>query len=169
MGVGKTSVCQSLKKALPKSVFLDGDWCWDADPFQVTEETKAMVLDNISYLLNNFLRCSAYENVILGWVMHEQAIIDSITVKLDTESCQVWCISLMADESSLRSRLEKDVEEGIRSADVIERSLARIPLYQALDTIKIDTSGKSVPVITDEIKAAVSVRRDHPYEWFTEK
>ena len=44
MGVGKTTVCRQLKKELPNSVFLDGDWCWDADPFQVTEETKTMVL-----------------------------------------------------------------------------------------------------------------------------
>ena len=36
MGVGKTTVSQQLKKKLPNSVFLDGDWCWDADPFQVT-------------------------------------------------------------------------------------------------------------------------------------
>ncbi|MBO4783943.1 MAG: AAA family ATPase, partial [Lachnospiraceae bacterium] len=46
MGVGKTTVSQQLKKELPNSVFLDGDWCWDADPFQVTEETKAMVMRN---------------------------------------------------------------------------------------------------------------------------
>ena len=60
MGVGKTTVSQQLKKDLANSVFLDGDWCWDADPFQVTDETKDMVMDNICYLLNNFLHCSAY-------------------------------------------------------------------------------------------------------------
>ena len=58
MGVGKTTVSQQLKKDLANSVFLDGDWCWDADPFQVTDETKEMVMDNICYLLNNFLHCS---------------------------------------------------------------------------------------------------------------
>ena len=42
MGVGKTTVSQQLKQDLPNSVFLDGDWCWDADPFQVTEETKSL-------------------------------------------------------------------------------------------------------------------------------
>ena len=47
MGVGKTTVSQQLKKTLRNSVFLDGDWCWDADPFQVTEETKKMVMQNI--------------------------------------------------------------------------------------------------------------------------
>lgn len=61
MGVGKTTVCQQLKKELPNSVFLDGDWCWDADPFQVTEETKTMVLQNICYLLNSFIHCTVYD------------------------------------------------------------------------------------------------------------
>ena len=44
MGVGKTAVCQRLKKELSDSVFLDGDWCWDASLFYVTEETKEMVM-----------------------------------------------------------------------------------------------------------------------------
>lgn len=153
MGVGKTTVCQQLKKDLPKSVFLDGDWCWDASPFQVTEETKAMAETNICCLLNNFLHCSAYENVIFCWVMHEQVIIDSILDKLDTENCIIYCISLIADENSLRDRLTADVLKGIRNADVIEKSVARIQLYNALDTVKIDTSKKSVKMIVDEIKA----------------
>ena len=45
MGVGKTSVCRQLNRDLENSVFLDGDWCWNADPFVVTDETKAMVMD----------------------------------------------------------------------------------------------------------------------------
>ena len=40
MGVGKTTVGQILKQRMDRAVFLDGDWCWDADPFQVNEETK---------------------------------------------------------------------------------------------------------------------------------
>ena len=151
MGVGKTTVSQQLKQDLPNSVFLDGDWCWDASPFQVTEETKAMVTNNICYLLNSFLHCSAYENVIFCWVMHQQLIIDSIIEKLDTENCNVKCISLIANEINLRERLMADVGNCIRTADVIERSVARISLYQTLDTIKIDTSNKTVQMIADEI------------------
>ena len=60
MGVGKTTVSQTLKMQLENSVFLDGDWCWDAHSFQVTEETKEMVLQNICTILNNFLQCSEY-------------------------------------------------------------------------------------------------------------
>ena len=151
MGVGKTTVCQQLKQDLPNSVFLDGDWCWDANPFQVTDETKTMVMNNI-YLLNNFLKCSAYENIIFCWVMHEQSIIDSILEKLDTQNCEVKCVSLVADENTLRERLSADVEKGIRSLDVIERSIARIPMYQTLDTIIIDTNAKDVAVIANEIQ-----------------
>lgn len=153
MGVGKTSVCQQLKQDLQQSVFLDGDWCWDASPFQVTEETKAMVMDNICHVLNNFIHCSTYENVIFGWVMHEQDIIDTIVSKLDTEKCAVKCISLVADERSLCERLSGDIAQGIRTADILERSIARIPLYAGLDTVKIDTSGKTVQAIAEEIKA----------------
>ena len=158
MGVGKTAVSQQLKIDLPNSVFLDGDWCWDANPFQVTEETKAvpqhthsMVTDNISFLLNNFLRCSAYENIIFCWVMHEQFIIDSIVERLNTEHCNVKRISLMTDEATLRNRLEADVNAGIRSEDVIERGIARISKYQSLNTIKIDTVNKTIKQVAEEI------------------
>ena len=93
MGVGKTTVCQQLKRDLQNSVFLDGDWCWDASPFQVTDETRVMVIDNICYLLNNFLKCSVYENIIFCWVMHEQSIINSIIEKLDTNDKTVAMIA----------------------------------------------------------------------------
>lgn len=73
------------------------------DPFQVTDETKEMVMDNICYLLNNFLHCSAYENVIFCWVMHEQSIVDEIVSKLDTEECRVIKISLIVDEANCGS------------------------------------------------------------------
>ena len=152
MGIGKTTVCQQLKQDLPNSVFLDGDWCWDASPFQVTDETKAMVINNICYVLNNFLKCSAYENIIFCWVMHEQSIINSILEKLDTQNCEVKCVSLVANEKTLRERLEIDVERGIRSEDIIKRSIARIPMYQALHTIKIDTNAKTIAIIANEIK-----------------
>ena len=47
MGIGKTSTCKFLKNKLPNSVFLDGDWCWDMNPFQINNETKSMVMKNI--------------------------------------------------------------------------------------------------------------------------
>ncbi len=87
------------------------------------------------------------------WVLHQQEIIDTIIERLDVQNCKVRAISLMAEESQLRKRLNADVHSGRRTADVIDRSVARLPLYRELMTIKIDTSGKSVQQIVDRIKA----------------
>lgn len=151
MGVGKTTVCQYLNKKLPYSVFLDGDWCWNADPFVVTEETKAMVSDNIVHLLNNFINCSAYENIIFCWVMHDQTIIDQLLNRINADGCKVIKISLTCSDSALKERLAQDVLNGQRSADIVERSVKRLPLYAKLDTFKIDTTGKSPEDVAEEI------------------
>ena len=83
--------------------------------------------------------------------MHEQSIIDSILEKLDISKCRVIKVSLIADEINLRKRLTFDIANGIRTADVVDRSIARISMYQVLDTIKIDTNDKTVQKIVDEI------------------
>lgn len=152
MGVGKTATCQILKKKLVNSVFLDGDWCWDMSPFLVTEETKRMVMENICFLLNQFIHCSAYKHIIFCWVMHEQGIIDEILSKLETGKCLVHTISLVCNEEELRKRLQKDIDAGIRSGDMIERSIARIPMYEKLNTEKIDTSGMTPEQAAMKIK-----------------
>ena len=111
MGVGKTTVCRILKEKLEGSVFLDGDWCWDMHPFQVTEETKRMVQENIVFILNNFLSCTAYDHVIFCWVLHQQNIIDDLLARLRTDNCEVHLISLVCTPGELARRIQKDVTE----------------------------------------------------------
>ena len=151
MGVGKTAACQVLKTKQNNSVFLDGDWCWDMHPFQVTEETKRMVIENICFLLNNFIQCSAYENIIFCWVMHQQTIIDDILSRLNTANCKVHSISLICSEQALRTRLDKDVVAGIRTEAVVKRSIERIPLYEKLNTCKVDVSNITPEQAADSI------------------
>ena len=140
MGVGKTTTCQVMKKKLTNSVFLDGDWCWDMQPFQVTEETKEMVMQNICFLLNNFIKCSVIEHIVFCWVMHQQVIIDEILSRLDTQGCKVHLISLICSPDALRERLIKDIHAGIRTEDILAKSLERLPLYEKLNTTKVDVS-----------------------------
>ena len=147
MGVGKTTVCRELKKERERCVLLDGDWCWDMDPFIVNEETKAMVMDNICTLLGNFLRCTEIENVVFCWVMHQQEIIDEILGRLTLTDVRVVPVSLTCTEDVLRERLRKDIDTGIRTADILDRSAARLPLYESLKTFKIDTTDKTVQAI----------------------
>ena len=99
-----------------------------------------MVLENICFLLNNFIRCSAYDHIVFCWVMHEQEILDSILSRLDTEGCAVHCISLICSQEALRARLQKDVDAGIRTEDVMGRSIPRVAQYEKLNTRKIDVT-----------------------------
>jgi broad-specificity NMP kinase len=160
MGVGKTTVCQILKNKLDQCVFLDGDWCWDMHPFVVNTETKEMVMGNICCLINRFLRCTQLETVILGWVMHDPSIIDDILSRIDRSLCDVEAISLVCDAAPLRERLLRDVERGVRAADVVERSVARIPLYERLETKKLDVSHISARQAADRLAAHVLAKRD---------
>jgi len=143
MGVGKTTVCRIMKTLLDNSVLLDGDWCWDMHPFTVTEETKRMVMGNIRFLLNSFIGCTAFENVIFCWVMHEQGILDEILGGLDLSRCRVHAISLVCGEEALIRRLEKDAAAGLRERDAVKRSVVRLPLYEKLNTRKVDVSTMS--------------------------
>lgn len=151
MGVGKTTTCQIIKNKLNNCVFLDGDWFWDMHPFQVTEERKQMVLENICFLLNNFIKCSAYENIVFCWVMHQQTIIDYIISRLDAANCKIHFISLVCSEQALQARLRKDIDAGIRTEDAIRRSIERIPLYEKVNTYKVDVSKITPEQVADYI------------------
>ena len=140
MGVGKTAACRQLHHLLNRSVFLDGDWCWDMHPFVVSEETRAMVMDNITHLLGNFLRCSAFDHVIFCWVMHQQAMMDDLLARLPLSDVSVIRVSLVCSEAALTERLRQDIGAGLRTPDVLARSLAYLPLYPALNTVKLDTT-----------------------------
>jgi len=153
MGVGKTTVSHLLKKELNHSVMLDGDWCWDMHPFIVNDETKKMVMDNIVYQLQSFIHCSVIENIIFCWVLHDQSIIDEICQRLDTSQCQVYSISLLCDEDTLRQHLQKDIDLGLREESIIKRSLERMSCYDKLSSHQIDISSlKQDEIIQDIIE-----------------
>ena len=140
MGVGKTTTCKILRDRLDKCVFLDGDWCWDMHPFTVNDATKAVVMDNICHMLNNFLHCAEFESVVFCWVMHDQAIIDEILQRVDTAGCRVVVASLVCTEDALRQRLIRDVNAGIRTPDVIARAVQRLKLYRLVESHKVDVT-----------------------------
>ena len=144
MGSGKTSVSYELLKILPNAVFLDGDWCWMSNPFSVTEETKNMVIENISFLLNNFLKCSEYENIIFCWVMHQQEIVDDILKRLElNENINYKIFTLILSSNTLSQRLKNDIEKGIRDSDIIARSTDRLKYYTAFKSTHIEVDKNS--------------------------
>lgn len=155
MGVGKTTVSQKLKLLLKESVFLDGDWCWDMNPFTVNEETKNMVLNNIAYLLNNFLNCSQYRYIIFCWVMHEESIMEEIIKRIDNYQYQLLKFSIICSEEKLKERITRDIENGKREIKVLERSIERIELYKNMDTIKINTDTLTPDKVAEKIRSFI--------------
>ena len=155
MGVGKSTVCAELQKQLTPSVYLDGDWCWKMEPFCPTEADKDMVIDNITYLLRNFLRHTSLRYVIFGWVMHEERIVQEVLDRLPDCSFDLHIFTLTCTEQALRQRLQLDVEQGVRQEDVIARSLPRLALYQPMPYTKIDVSERSAAQAAEQIAALV--------------
>ena len=148
MGIGKSTICNQLNQDLDHSVFLDGDWCWNMDPFIINQDTKNMVLDNITHCLNNFIHTPGIENIIFCWVMHKQDIIDKIIQKLDTEGVDIHLISLICEKEELIKRMLIDR----RDNQTIRKSLQYLELYKDLDTQKIDVTTLDVQKTIDKIK-----------------
>ena len=121
-------------------VVLDGDWCWGATPLIVNEETKSRVGDNISHLLHNFLACSAYENILFCWVMQEECIMEKVLSLIQGKAYTLHRFSLVYAENALRSRLQKDIDNGVREKEIGERALQRLPNYLAMNATQIDVS-----------------------------
>jgi broad-specificity NMP kinase len=147
MGIGKTTVCKKLYKRLNNSVWLDGDWCWMMNPFKVTEENKRMVEDNITYILNKFLSNSSFEYIIFNWVIHNEDIFNMIIDRLQQHQFKLYKISLICTKEELEKRMLKDGREDKN----IKMSLDRLELYQHMNTIKIDTTGRTVEETVNEI------------------
>ena len=62
---------------------------------------------------------------------------------LNLNGCTTYCFSLVSTEQALVERLNRDIAAGKRDGGITERSVARISLYDELDTVKIDVSAIS--------------------------
>lgn len=161
MGVGKTTTATHLKRQLLPSVYLDGDWCWDMFPFQVTEKSKAMVLKNICFLLRSFLKSDLFEYVIFSWVIPDEKIFKTICDSLDNLSFEQYRFTLLCSDTALRTRLLKEVMNGQRTQDVIERSLSYQSLYPEMKTYHIDVSEITAEKAAEKI--IHHVQNDKPF------
>lgn len=151
-GIGKSAVARELMSRLPGSAWLDGDDVWRAHPFRVDQTTKAMVVDNIAYVLAGFLK-AGYRHAILSWVLHRQETIEDI-LRLVNARCGVeyslHVFTLTADEATFRDRWAA----GGRGP-VAELALDRLEQSRALATRQVDTVGRSPAEIADELAGAV--------------
>ena len=65
IGSGKTTLSNKLVYSIPNSVMLDGDWCFQqGKTWYFDKDTKNMAIDNIIYILNNYIQNPHFENII---------------------------------------------------------------------------------------------------------
>jgi hypothetical protein len=121
-------------------------------PFVVTEENKEMVLDNIKHVLGNFLKNSSFSYVIFNWVIHHEKIFTEILDGLADYKFELYKITLLCSKEALirRMRLGGRTEDGIRN------SVSRLALYQAMDTVKIDTTNMEIAEVIAKIETIIS-------------
>lgn len=157
MGIGKTTICKELYKKLENSFWLDGDSCWMMNPFIVNEENKKMVLDNITYILNNFLKNSSTKYVVFNWVIPTDDVMNDVLGRIDVADISIYKITLMSSKDELVKRIGKDIKLGLRDKGNIKRSLERFDLYHNMNTQKLDTSKKTVENIVQEIIDIINI------------
>jgi len=157
MGVGKSTISTALKNELENSVMLDGDWCWMMNPWNITEENKKMVEQNIIILLNSFLNNPSFQYVIFTWVLHKEEILKNLLKNIDNKNkkFELHCFTLICSKNELIKRMQTNN----RSELNIKNAVERIPLYLAQKSIKIDTTNEDIMTIVKEIKKEIMSRK----------
>ena len=140
MGVGKSAVCRELLRQLTPGVWLDGDWCWNMNPFVVSEENKRMVLSNITHLLR---ATSGQFELPLRAVLLGHGSAPPFRGRARARF-GISPLRRTAFHSSARSRLcgnGWNAMYGTASGRLTSsRELRRLPAYAALPTCKLDVT-----------------------------
>lgn len=149
MGVGKTSACAALYKMAPRTVWLDGDWCWLMNPWNMCDENKRMVMSNILWILRSYLRNTTFDNVVFSWVLHRREIIEELLAGLAGLEYSLNAFVLTCSPATLEGRM---IADG-RSSQQVEDSLSRMRLYSEIGWTVVDTEG-----IDSEAAASIIAR-----------
>jgi Shikimate kinase len=151
MGVGKTTIGKCLCDKLGKSAFIDGDWCLDIHPFVGNKETKNMAINNIIYLVKNYLKCSECDSIVLSWVMSDSTI-RRIVEGISSCDLKIYSITLICSERALRERWNNDTIAEWRNEEELQNSLLSLNDYKhRQDTCLIDSSDMRIESVVNRI------------------
>lgn len=150
--VGKTTTAKCLVEKLPKTAYVDSDWCRCMNHFQFSEITKQTVTKNMYDLLHNYLSCEALENVVFTYSWHgeRKEIYDNLICRLKDTGVQFEekVIILKCSEEENRNRAKRDGRDGSR----IERGMkTTFSFYDGYVYPSIDTTDMTPEEVAEEI------------------
>ncbi len=151
MGVGKTTICDTLYRHLYESCWIEGDAFWRTNPFISNEEETEFTIDNITYIINRLLNKKNIKYIVFDWVIHTEKIMDEIIKRINKDNLEVYKITLYCTEEELLKRNMRDIEDGKRDSTSIRRGRGIISAYEKMNTIKIDTTSKEISEVVHEI------------------
>lgn len=150
MGVGKTTVGKYIADTNAGTAFIDGDWCLDIHPFVGNRETKAMAIDNILHMINNYRKCSFCQMIVLVWLMDDEWVRQSIVDGISSMELEIKCVTLMCDKEELIRRWKKDDKCEWRTDEWLKVSLKSLPQFINQERV-INTTDLSISEIAEMI------------------
>ncbi|MBL1229124.1 hypothetical protein IW492_07735 [Enterococcus sp. BWB1-3] len=88
--------------------------------------------------------------------MNRQEILDEIKERLFLDDHRFFSFSLICTEEELTRKISKTIEQRTRSESALPNAVARLPLYNELTTVLIDTTGKSVAEVVYTVTKEIS-------------
>ena len=147
MGVGKTSVGRALNKRMYGSAWLDGDWCMMMNPLDLTGENQKIFLDNVHFILHNYVSGEAFEYVIFSWVLPRDEMVNYMIKRLSDQEFQTLRITLLCEDNTLIERMKY----AGRDMATIGKSIAYQEVLRSSDTVQIDTTNLSEGETVEEV------------------
>ncbi|MEW6195553.1 MAG: AAA family ATPase [Bacteroidota bacterium] len=154
LGVGKTSVAETIHRKFEKSVHLDGDHIGNVNPFEIYDNNRIKYLYNTLALLVEFHKRNGYPNIVINYVFESPESLNgliSLLVPYDKEIHTYW---LTCEKEQQQKRIQG------RTRDSIGWELNRFIELQNIQRKasmfgfigkEIDTTMKSIEAIAEII------------------
>ena len=150
MGVGKTTVGKFIADTNAGTAFIDGDWCMDIHPFVGNSETRAMAVDNILHMIDNYSRCSACKLIVVVWLMDDAKVIKRIKEGIAELQLELTSVTLVCDREHLIDRWKKDDSCEWRTEEWLRISLDSLEYFSSSEDA-FETDDMTVPQIAEAI------------------
>ena len=150
MGVGKTTVGKYIADTCTGTAFIDGDWCMDIHPFVGNSETRAMAVDNILHMIDNYRKCSVCRQIVLVWLMDDRQVCQRIREGIAEMQLDIKTVTLVCDEEHLIDRWKNDDRCEWRTGEWLTVSLNSLAYFSSSEDA-FETNDMSVQEIAEAI------------------